>query len=793
MKKLLSMCIACVMLVTFFVPSTFALNAQEAENHALQAVKNELDSLNNDADAEVSLRKNQRDIVEDAKAYFDSNIDAIDWDSLTQKIEDSLSTARDEEIQRYMTLRYFAYKYQGVLTQMPTLAAVVEELKELDIEKNLADIPVGEARNTLNSYIDAASDLYIKLESKLSSGTLTQEEIDVTEDLLEAEKDNINAYRKEEIKLSIKALMKVVFVSNSTEFETVYNALRGKSSSAVERKAADLRLKHIALYLKPFTDANISLSTIKTSAKEYAEANKSALKNEAKAIYTNNRSIEEAAEMSHDLLREVVYGAYNKYTTDIAQSYPDVYSWLEVFFGKEDGSDTGAIEWIMKEMDAEGKYQNVLVNLAVRKAIQMTLPGEKFVTESAATTDADRITVSDGDFASFIIDIDKDKIDKDKLDKINDALGVNIETITIPANLFNIVIECKEADYNDNVTYDKETGKFTVTRNSNLPATYKATVTVYRALVVGDAPVDSYIESYPIWIENPAAEQEGSSSSSSSSNNKYITIKLTENGSVVGPSVVKKGNDAQFEAVADAGYAVGEIFVDGKVITDFTRDGVNAKFTIKNITSNVTVDVKFIKLLNDKISYAYIKGYPEGDVRPNNNLTREEAAKIFYRILTKEAGDKFRKAENNYTDVSTDRWSNVAISTLSNIGILTGFPDGTFKPAQTITRAEFSTIVYRFYNTKYSGPDKFTDIAGHWAQASINAIAAKNWIKGYEDSTFGPNKNITRAEAVTIINRLLEREYDTEKFANSDCRFTDCCEEKWFYADIMEASTEVTE
>ena len=215
--------------------------------------------------------------------------------------------------------------------------------------------------------------------------------------------------------------------------------------------------------------------------------------------------------------------------------------------------------------------------------------------------------------------------------------------------------------------------------------------------------------------------------------------------------------------------------------------------TVYFFTSNTTIDVKFIKLLHDKESYAYIKGYPEGDARPNNNLTREEAAKIFYRILTNEAEEMFTVEENDYTDVSKERWSNVAISTLSNIGLLTGFPDGTFKPAQTITRAEFSTIVYRFYNVKYSGADKFTDIAGHWAQNNINAIAAKGWIKGYEDSTFAPNKNITRAEAVTIINRLLERTYDAEKFVNSDCKFTDCCENNWFYAEIMEASTGVIE
>lgn len=755
MKKLLAMYVACMMLVAFFASSSFALNAQQAEEYALDTVKEELNSLNADAAADVSLRAEQLDVVEEAEAYFDSNIDSIDWDSLVAAIEASQSS-REEELKRFMTIRYFTDKYTGVLTA--TLEDVVEKLEDIDVQYNLKDIPMGNARSTLNAYTDAVSELY---EDSIGSADLE------TKNLIDSEAANIAAYRKEEIKLSTKVLMKLIFVSTATEFETAYNALRGD----------DLRLKHIALYLKPFSDADISLSTIKTSAKDYAEENKSALKAEFDEIFTSGYTVEQTAEMSYEFMGKIIRGAYDKYTDDVAQDYPHVYSWLEFFFG-ENESDTGAIEQLMMEMDTEGKYQNILANIAVRKAIQMTLPGEVFVTESASSTDDDRILVKDGSMASFIIE---------KPEGIDvDSLGINTDAIAIPTSLFEVVIDCDEPDYEDNVTYDKSTGKFSVTRNSKLSSKYAATITVYRIGLAGGNTVDTYIESYPVWIKNPSGYSP--SSSSSSSGNSYITIKLTPNGSVTGPSVVKKGTDAEFEAIADSGYIVGEIFVNGKEITDFVREGVNAKFTVKNITANTTIEVKFIKLLNDKISYAYIKGYPEGDVRPNNNLTREEAATIFYRILTKEAKEKFKTEVNDYTDVNETRWSNKSISTLSNIGILTGFPDGSFGPTQTITRAQFATMVYRFYNVKYSGPDKFTDIAGHWAQSSINAIAVKNWIKGYEDSTFGPNNDITRAEAVTIINRILEREFSAEKFDNKEI-FTDCSTTNWFYADIMEAST----
>lgn len=776
MKKLLAMSIVCMMLVTFFAPSSFALNAQEAEEYAKAAVGDELSSLNRDAKDGVSLRPEQLKIVEDAKNSFnekfddDGNIIDPEFGNLLNTIADEIDTSvskstRSVDVERFMTLRYFETQDQATLT--PLLQSVIGEFKSIDTNPmySLAGIAVGEVKDTLNEYTNKVSELY---ENALGSADQP------TKELIDSKKDDINAFRKEEIMLSIKALLSVIFVSTEEEFLDVYNAFRGVGLTDVKTKAADLRLKHIALYLKPFADANISLSTIKTSAEKYAEANKSTLKEKAKTTYTKDRSIKEAIEMSHDLLKEVVYGAYEKYTADKSED-PDVSAWLEIFFGKKDESNPGVIERIMLALDENGEYQNILANIAIRKALQMSLPsGKTFITESA--TKKERITISDGDFASFIID-KPEGIDIDKI-------GINTDTISIPLSLFNVVIECEETDYNDDVKY--ENGKFTITRNSKLPSTYDATITVYRSKVVGKAPVDSYIESYLVTIKNP--EKTPTYRPSSSSGKSFITIRLPENGSVVGPSVVKKGENAEFEAIADSGYAVGKIFVNGKEITDYTRDGVNAKFTVENITANATIDVKFIKLLNDKISYAYIKGYPEGDVRPNNNLTREEAAQIFYRILTKEAKDEFSTEENNYTDVVKTRWSNKAISTLSNIGILTGFPDGSFGPAQTITRAQFATIVYRFYNVKYSGPDKFTDIAGHWAQSSINAIAVNDWIKGYEDSTFGPNRNITRAEAVTIINRILEREFSAEKFNNKET-FFDCSVNNWFYADIMEAST----
>jgi uncharacterized repeat protein (TIGR02543 family) len=148
--------------------------------------------------------------------------------------------------------------------------------------------------------------------------------------------------------------------------------------------------------------------------------------------------------------------------------------------------------------------------------------------------------------------------------------------------------------------------------------------------------------------------------------------------------------------------------------------------------------------------FAYIIGYPEGDIRPLNNITREEVAMIFYRLLTDESRNQLLSDVNPFTDVEGNRWSNRAISTLYNAGIISGYPDGTFRPSAPITRAEFATIAAKFDNLDLGIPSKFTDIAGHWAERYITSAENKGWVQGYPDMTFKPEQDITRAEAMPL-------------------------------------------
>lgn len=200
-------------------------------------------------------------------------------------------------------------------------------------------------------------------------------------------------------------------------------------------------------------------------------------------------------------------------------------------------------------------------------------------------------------------------------------------------------------------------------------------------------------------------------------------------------------------------------------------------------------DVALSDALNDIDHYAYVFGYEDDTVRPNNDITREEVATIFYRLLTDPARDAYFTDKNNFPDVESGRWSNKAISTLSKAGIISGYPeDGMFRPANPITRAEFASIVSRFDSLNYNGDNKFNDISGHWASNFINAASEKGWISGYPDGSFKPQNNITRAEAITLINNVLNRHVDSEGLHEDAKKWSDMKESDWFYHAVMEAT-----
>ncbi len=192
--------------------------------------------------------------------------------------------------------------------------------------------------------------------------------------------------------------------------------------------------------------------------------------------------------------------------------------------------------------------------------------------------------------------------------------------------------------------------------------------------------------------------------------------------------------------------------------------------------------------LNTVDHYAYIAGYEDGTVRPNNNITRAEVATIFFRLFTDEYRETYWSTNNPFSDVAYTAWYNNAVSTTSNAGIIAGYPDGTFQPNNYITRAEFATIAARFLSEEYVGPDLFTDISGHWAAEYINRAANAGWINGYPDGSFDPNAYITRAEAMTLVNNMLGRMPHEDHMLENMVKWPDNPETAWYYEAVQEAT-----
>ena len=191
---------------------------------------------------------------------------------------------------------------------------------------------------------------------------------------------------------------------------------------------------------------------------------------------------------------------------------------------------------------------------------------------------------------------------------------------------------------------------------------------------------------------------------------------------------------------------------------------------------------------DDHIAYVY--GYPDGTVRPNGTITRAEVTTIFYRLLTSARRDEIFTSENSFRDVNSSMWYNKATSSMAAGGYIQGYADGTFGANKPITRAEFVCLAARFA-TKTTGFASYTDVDnGHWAARSIAICASNGWVQGYEDGTFRPDQPITRAEAMTIINRMLGRGVSKGYVCKGAVRYTDNDPGSWYYFEVLEATND---
>lgn len=195
------------------------------------------------------------------------------------------------------------------------------------------------------------------------------------------------------------------------------------------------------------------------------------------------------------------------------------------------------------------------------------------------------------------------------------------------------------------------------------------------------------------------------------------------------------------------------------------------------------------EMLNGEDHYAYLLGYEDGTVRPNGSISRAEVATVLFRLLKDDVRMQNLTKDNAYSDVSDTAWYAAAVSTLSKMGVISGYPDGTFRPNAPITRAEFAAMIARFDETAKSADTPFTDISGHWAENAIGKAYGNGWVEGSSKTVFCPESNLTRAETATLLNRVLHRlpEKESDLLANQ-IAWPDNPKTFWGYLAIQEAT-----
>ena len=235
------------------------------------------------------------------------------------------------------------------------------------------------------------------------------------------------------------------------------------------------------------------------------------------------------------------------------------------------------------------------------------------------------------------------------------------------------------------------------------------------------------------------------------------------------------------------GYRFNGWYYDSKLKNEVTGD-VKVNTSVVTLYAGWTA-VEVPSMLNGDDHFAYVQGYKDGNVRPYGLISRAETTTIFFRLLKDSVRDGNLLTSNTYTDVTGDYWANTAISTMTGLGIVQGRSADTFDPNAPITRAQFAAICARFDTGKTYGSQSFSDIQGHWAQAYIERAAELGWIKGFEDGTFRPDTYITRAQAMTMINRVLNRTPDDEDDLLDNMNvWPDCTPNDWFYLAVQEAT-----
>ena len=733
--------------------------ATDYEIQAMQTAEDILTAMSADSQAKVSLRDEQQNVLaEGVNSFYTDGVFNYStlWDDYISKVYNEQT---QERVRKYMQMRYIAAYVSEYGTSGTNLKS---ELEALDDNYDTTDLGLVASNNKFTPFENATRALYQKYSSDKSlfsaSGVLAKE----------SAAKSFDSYVKQELLNATKNLIGFVF---SSEGEGTSNSAFNYSFESIFLHD-DVAKKNIAVFFGKDVTTEIATGAIIENVKEYVNHDSGAvsvISNALSDIFVADKS--EAISSVYDLTGRLISSAYNgkNVKDDVVR-----------IFGN--GTTEGAIELAMKVADPGEKVQNIWLNLYLRRFIQMKTIAGDFTTIDAANYSIPDTTIGTNKDAT----LGSSTTASYSVRNLSDY-GLSDNNLSLNTSYFNVVTD---SSY---VSYDANKGKLYVDYDSSKSHEYIVTLTVYRSSA--GTGVEDYIEDYAVKVINEQPSEGGrhngtGSTDVSTGNNTRVKVTLVPSGdgAITGETDPITGSTNRYLIRPKAGYKVNKVYVDDVETEDYTVEDNGVVVVLADIAADHKISATFMKVLADEEHISYIIGYPDGEFKPYNSITREETATIFFRLLTDESRDKYL-TESTFSDVESGRWSTQNIGTLAALNILRGYSDGSFKPSGKITRAEFAAIAYRFYNLSNNAEsDAFSDISGHWANGYINAAANAGLILGYEDGTYRPDQEITRAEAVTIVNRMLSRSVNLENIPANAVTFTDLHTSDWFYCAVIESA-----
>ena len=487
-----------------------------------------------------------------------------------------------------------------------------------------------------------------------------------------------------------------------------------------------------------------------------------------------------------------------------------------------DGEDAGLVELMLEGVDSGYRASNIWINLFLSEFVQTNISnGDTLHTISAATPNPTPAIINSGSHVTF---------DNENLSDY----GIENNAISLRTGKFTLRFYVNDPSYvapspggssgggsssgsggggsssggsgggggastvgsepqyegyikSNYITCD-ENGDITIGYDSSFAEgeTYPAYMVLYRSNVASE---NTFIESYPVTVTNPRKPSSGGGSSK-----VYINYN-TNGGQTIGSTAHTRGSVVELNKVpVREGYIFTGWYSDEALTQKIDSITVTASTTVyagwKKDGSAVVSVVDIPELLEGEHHYAYIMGYPEGDVRPYGNITRAETVTMVFRLLKDKVRTSYLTETNIFNDVDENDWFNTAVSTLASMGIVEGRTETAFMPNANITRAEFATIFARLAEFDAVAEQNYGDVDSHWAEEHIYEASSYGWIAGYEDDTFRPDKAINRAEAMTLVNRVLKRVPESKEDLLdgmtiwSDNRDTSA----WYYLAVQEAT-----